>query len=336
MLYNPMEKKRGILVISLDFELYWGVRDKRSIRDYEKNLLGVRSVVPLILDLFSKYEIHATWTTVGFLFFDTREKLIIGLPDERPNYVKPILSPYNHVNDIGDNELEDPFHFANSLIKMINSSPNMEIGSHTFSHYYCLEEGQNISAFENDLKCAIEAANDLNINIESLVFPRNQFNPYYMSVCIEKGFKSYRGNEPSWSYKPRRNDKESLLVRGLRLLDAYINLSGHNDYSLDEVKHHFPFNIRSSRFLRPYSKYLRSFEGFRLRRIKSGLNHAAKNGLIYHLWWHPHNFGSDIDKNLSFLKDILEYYFKLHKRYGMKSLNMKELSTLIMEIDYEK
>lgn len=32
-----METKRGILVVSLDFELYWGVRDLCSIDEYAEN-----------------------------------------------------------------------------------------------------------------------------------------------------------------------------------------------------------------------------------------------------------------------------------------------------------
>src|SRR5450631_2733915 len=32
----------GAFVISLDFELMWGVRDKRTIADYGRNILGVR------------------------------------------------------------------------------------------------------------------------------------------------------------------------------------------------------------------------------------------------------------------------------------------------------
>jgi hypothetical protein len=32
----------GAFVISLDFELFWGVRDKRTISGYGPNILGVR------------------------------------------------------------------------------------------------------------------------------------------------------------------------------------------------------------------------------------------------------------------------------------------------------
>src|SRR4051794_24900749 len=51
----------GRLVVSLDFELYWGVRDQRSIADYRANLLGVRDVVPRLLELFERHGIRVTW-----------------------------------------------------------------------------------------------------------------------------------------------------------------------------------------------------------------------------------------------------------------------------------
>ena len=193
-----MTKQKGILVISLDLELYWGVRDKRTIENYKENLLGVRSVVPLILKLFDEYKIHATWAIVGFLFFETRDELIRELPIKKPNYVNSKLSPYKHVNNIGSNEREDPFHYSPSLIKIITSFPYQEIGSQTFSHYYCLERGQDIDTFKDDLEAAIKAAKRYNLSLKSLVFPRAQFNSEYISACREMGIQVYRGNESSW------------------------------------------------------------------------------------------------------------------------------------------
>ncbi len=61
----------GALVISLDFELIWGVRDQRTIADYGANILGVRRVVPVLLDFFAERNIACTWATVGLLFFAT-------------------------------------------------------------------------------------------------------------------------------------------------------------------------------------------------------------------------------------------------------------------------
>ena len=59
----------GTLIVSLDFELHWGVRDVKTVAQYRENLLGVRRAIPALLATFADYGIHATWATVGFLFF---------------------------------------------------------------------------------------------------------------------------------------------------------------------------------------------------------------------------------------------------------------------------
>ena len=56
------------LIVSLDYELFWGLQDAWTLEEYEQNLLGVREVVPKMLKLFEKHGIHATWAAVGFLF----------------------------------------------------------------------------------------------------------------------------------------------------------------------------------------------------------------------------------------------------------------------------
>ncbi|MEH7344378.1 polysaccharide deacetylase [Bacillus sp. JJ1532] len=317
----------GKLVISLDFELYWGVRDKKSLESYKENLLGVWTAIPAILELFEKYGIHATWSTVGFLFLKSREELIDNCPQQKPVYLNSNLSPYEHIYNIGSNEEEDPYHFAPSLIQKIISYPYQRIGTHTFSHYYCLEQGQNINSFKADISAAINVGKKYGLKIKSLVFPRNQCEEKYLLVCKEFGITSYRGNPSSLFYKASDEKGEHKLKRVARLCDAYINISGHNCYSIEEIKNNnLPLNIPASRFLRPYSKTLEHLEPLRLKRIISDLNYAAKNKLVYHLWWHPHNFGTNLNENLSFLESILKHFSLLRRNFGMESLNMEELS----------
>src|SRR5439155_23877914 len=131
-------------------ELDWGVRDSRTFRKYGDNLLGVRQAVPAILELFERYEIHATWATVGFLFCRTRAELLAAAPSLRPAYEDPKLDPYRAMEEIGECEDTDPFHYAASLIALIRRRRFQEIASHTFSHYYCLEPGQDAGCFEED------------------------------------------------------------------------------------------------------------------------------------------------------------------------------------------
>lgn len=333
-MYEP--KINGSFVISLDFELYWGVRDQQSLEAYGSNILGVRKVVPILLEEFRKYGIRATWATVGFLFFRNKQELLANIPEIKPDYKDQNLSPYPGIDKIGDSEQDDPYHFGKTLLDLVQLEPSQEIATHTFCHYYCLEEGQASVAFEYDLSAAIKIAQLSGIKLQSIVFPRNQLNLEYLKICGSHGITSYRGNENAWMYKESKGDEQSLFKRAFRLLDAYINLSGHHCYSYDYIASTFPFNIPASRFLRPYSKRFKFLDGLRLRRILSSMTKAAKEGTVFHLWWHPHNFGSNLSENIIFLEKILKHYFFLQEKYGMMSNSMKDISDLLLNEQWKK
>ncbi len=317
---------KGKFVISLDFEIYWGLRDVVKLQDYQNQLLGVQEVIPQLLALFKKYQINATFATVGFLFFDSKEQLLKNLPEKKPQYENSKLSPYRgHFNSVGKDETVDPFHFANHLIQQIQMA-GQEIGSHTFSHYYCLEKGQSKEDFKEDLTAAKKIAAKRGIELKSLVFPRNQYNKDYINICSEMGFTSFRGNEKSWLFSSENFGTDIFLRRPFRLLDSYWNLSGHNCSSLEEIKNTYPHNIPSSRFLRPASKKINGLEKLRLRRIKESMSFAAKKGRVYHLWSHPHNFGTSICNNISFLEKILIHFQKLKNEFDFESVSMGQLS----------
>lgn len=322
--------KKGTIIISLDFELNWGVHDVFTLAQYKEQIIGAREAIPRMLELFREYDIHATWATVGFLFFKNKKELIAHLPACHPSYVNTRFSPYEKLNEVGENEELDPYHFGSSLIKMIRTYPHQEIATHTFSHYYCLEEGQTIEEFEADLQAAVKVG-----PTRSLVFPRNQTNPEYLKICKKYGIQSYRGNEQSWIYKANRFHKEGLLKRMFRLSDCYLNISGHHTYQLKRVDTKPIVNLPSSRFLRPYSTKLKALEPLRLNRIKKSIMNAAEKGEVYHLWWHPHNFGGNLDKNIQFLKEILQLVAKLRSDYEFESLNMAEASVRALQLKEE-
>jgi hypothetical protein len=56
------------------------------------------------------------------------------------------------------------------------------------------------------------------------------------------------------------------------------------------------------------------------------MTNAATTGRIFHLWWHPHNFGSHVAENMAMLRQILEHYRALAERHGMASRNMGEIA----------
>ena len=74
----------------------------------------------------------------------------------------------------------------------------------------------------------------------------------------------------------------------------------------------------------PIFQKLSFLEGLKMRRIKAQMRHAAKKGLTFHLWWHPHNIGVRTQQHLTQLEEIFAYYQMLNRQYGMISLNMRE------------
>jgi peptidoglycan/xylan/chitin deacetylase (PgdA/CDA1 family) len=324
--------KEGVLVISLDLELYWGVFDKIPLERYHENLVGSRKVIPKILKLFEKYNIHATWAVVGILFCKNKRELLSILPKKIPEYSNASASPYTHIKFIGVDEKSDPFHYAPSLIKKISAQKFQEIGTHTFSHYCVLEKGSSPKLFLEDLMAARKVARKFDVGLKSIIFPRNQYDAKSLSVCKRVGLIAYRGNPDNWLYRPRNEEELNLFIRILRYADTFMNLAGHNAFDIDSIRKEAPVNIPASRFTYWYIKPLRFLEPLRVMRIKSDMRHAARKGLIYHIWWHPHNFGINMKENLRFLENILKEYKHLNKKYGMKSMSMCELANKILVV----
>lgn len=308
----------GAFVISLDFELLWGVRDRADRSSYGRNILGGRAAIPRMLALFEHYRIRATWATVGFLFAEDRDALHASLPPEelRPRYANPALSPYPCLDSVGRDERDDPYHYGLSLIRQIAETPGQEIGTHTLSHYYCLEPGQSLAAFEADLKGAIGIAARHGIRPVSIVFPRNQYAADHLEICRRHGITHWRGNPAGWTYRATPGTGQHLLRRGLRLIDGLTGALGAHSYP---VGRQTDGNVPASRFLRPKSGRLARFHPAHVGVIKRGLRQAARTGRGYHLWWHPHNFGADTDDNLAALKEILVTFAASRDSFGMRS-----------------
>lgn len=312
----------SIFIVSLDFELFWGMQDHQTLESYGHNIIGGRKAIPQLLDLFTRHGIHATWATVGLLFAENADEAKKYFPDKalRPTYADPSLSSYRQFD--GKLPASAPeYFFAPELIKLIADTDGQEIGSHTFSHYYCREDGQTIDQFRADILAAKKIAADKGIALTSVIMPRNQCEPEYTDILAELGFTAYRDEENDWIHEKVRIN---LLKRFLRLSDVYLPLTGQGGYI--PRQENGIWNLTGSRMYKPFFKPLSFLENLKLRRIKKQMLHAAKNGLTFHFWWHPHNIGVMTDFHLKQLEEIFSYYDELHEKYGMQSMNMREYS----------
>lgn len=325
-----MKQGESYFVISLDFELFWGMFDKVTIAEYGERIQGEQTAIPRMLALFSEYGIHATWATVGMLMAPNKDELLSLLPPRelQPIYEDMDVSSYRYIETmpIGRSEQDDTYHFGSTLVQKILATPHQEIGNHTFSHYYCIDGHKNSDeVFEADIDAFNRIAETYGVHATSIVFPRNQTSPEALRVCHEKGIRAYRGNEDHFLYRARGDEEQSLFIRAFRLLDHYINISGHHTYTVEKKEGEI-VNIPASRFLRPWSKALSFLEPLRIRRIKNAMTYAAKRGEVFHLWWHPHNFGINQEENFKNLTEILNHFKTLQEQYEMQSASMTDLT----------
>jgi len=322
-----LTNRQGAFVISLDFELHWGVRDHRPLSRAERSrLLAARDAIPRLLDLFDEFSISATWATVGLLFARSREEAQAFAPKRKPNYADPRLNPYSE--QLGKDEKDDPFHFAPTLIAAIARRRGQEIGSHSFSHFYSMESGQTAADFQADTESALAIAVNSGHRLTSYVFARNQVNPAYLPILQQAGITAYRANEQAKIKKAASfRDQRRIDRRLRRFLDAYVDVCGPqtSHFALKQQ----PFALFASRYLRPYRPGTAVLEPLLLTRIDQVMRHAALRGQVFHMWFHPEDLAPFVDENLLLLRRVLQLFDHQRNKHNMLSLSIGQLSGAI-------
>jgi hypothetical protein len=311
--------KNGYFTISLDFELFWGVHDGHTIEQYGENVRNVTKVIPRLLELFERYHIHATFGVVGGIYYGSYDEFqrAIKDTDRLPHYRNMAFSPYT--SECKAKMIAHPeLFFQSDLVRQIREA-GQEVGSHTYSHYYVGVPGADNTTFQYDIQQDVAIAKENGDAPRSIIFPRNQEMPDdFRRILRENGFVCYRSNLPYACSHP------TILARLYRLLATYFPIC---DRTCEITREGNLVAIPASHFFR-HSYRNRFIDGLQLCNIKRGMRHAARHNRLYHLWWHPHNFGSDMEYNLANLEEVLKYFVVLRDKYGYQSASMSDLAGL--------
>jgi hypothetical protein len=250
-------------------------------------------------------------------------------PSVLPTYSKSSVSTYS----ASTLAREYPkLFFARPLVEEILQTEYQELASHTYSHFYCGESGATTQQFSADMACQRDIFSEYAAKIESFVFPRNQIRANYVELLAENGILAYRGNQSHSLYHDGYFLPSSPLQRVFRKIDGYVSLTGeHVSYPDRNITLGQPMNIPASRFLFRATG-IDFLDKVHLSRVKNGMLEAAKSGGTFHLWWHPHNFGVDTERNLDNLKVILDFYLFLAEKYGMQNMTMSEFAKSITDL----
>ena len=306
------------LVVSVDFEMRWGVLDRVNSKSYEykENLLSVRGNVPWVLEVFEERGIFATWATVGALGCDNWKEFDVFKPNVMPNYLNSKMHYDNDFNSSLDPSGE--MYFAHNLIKSIVQTKGQELGMHTFGHIY----GTEANVSYDEFICDIQANKDIflkkyGVNPSSLVYPRNQV--IYQDLLLKKDLiKTFRGNENSSCYSAKSQREKKLINRGQAFLESinpYISYS----YLMDDSS---ISNIQSSAMLRIHMGSF--FRKLHLNKLRSNIL-KLKSNEYYHIWFHPHNIGNSQSRKKDFI-NFFDFIGNLISKGVLRSENMHSIS----------
>lgn len=309
-----MNSHRQGFVVSLDFELAWGVRDLAFARSYLPNLIGGLSLVPSTLALFESFGIRATWAVVGSLQLSGPQSLrdlYVG-PSER---LEALLS--NAFLPVGESRELDQLHFAPRLASRITETAGQETGSHTLLHTHWHGTSSR-TLFADDLASLARLEP---IGPEAvIVFPRNLYDEEALAMAAASGFSAFRGVPETMAWHHTSSKVNQPWRRALRLTGSFVP-QNRRAFSAGLTDDRTMANVRASRFLRPPTGN-RVINRRLVGVVKHEMSIAAANNLTYHLWWHPHNHGARPETASGMLESILDHFQHLQREHDWPSLSM--------------
>jgi hypothetical protein len=153
---------------------------------------------------------------------------------------------------------------------------------------------------DSELAECVRLAGERGLELRSFAFPRNRVG--HLEALRDHGFTAYRGPDPTW-YEGDRWPRplkrighlaDVLLARRppvvlpQEALPGLWNLPGSMIYfPMHGIRRHIPLSVRVSRALK-------------------GLDAAAKERRVFHLWFHPTNLAFETESMLTGLGRIFE------------------------------
>jgi peptidoglycan/xylan/chitin deacetylase (PgdA/CDA1 family) len=179
------------VVISLDLELAWGSFDVA----YGGELLARArwthdTGVPILLDIFSRHGLSATWAMVGLAMQDRLPR--IGPHEEvvSATHHKPWFAYVPRDAD----ESTAPEWFGRTLLDRIRAtSPPQEVGFHSLSHVVFGDPGTGPRRARQEFDGCRAIARRLGFPGTSFVFPRNSV--HFLDELRAAGFRCYRSED---------------------------------------------------------------------------------------------------------------------------------------------
>ena len=298
----------GSVVLSLDAELAWGFHDADEMP--ADRVATARESWLRLLDVLDEFRFPATWAVVGHLMLDSCD----GDHDDH-------AAPDGWFDrDPGTRERRDERWYGSKLVDAIEDADvDHEIGSHTFSHVEMGHTTREVASAE--MREAVEVAEDRGLSVDSVVFPRNYVG--HRDVLAAYGVTCYRGNKPArWYDGGLTGSAAKLLGWPTKAVSPTLVTPEEDEYGLINV---------------PASLYLFGFEGAARTAVermagdpivsmaKRGIDRAATEDGVFHMWLHPNNLTEERD--FERLRAVLEHAATVRDETGLEIRTMRDVAS---------
>lgn len=277
------------VVLSLDFELGWGVLDSSLWRQRENNGVyeRMRSIMPELLGLMADLEMPATWALVSSMLCPTVDKVEIGhLKQGYRNAVASFLK-----------EAKPSTWNAIDLCELLLQDNRQEIATHSATHLYVSHEDADERSYVEDIGLSLEQLLEFTgVKSSSIVYPRDQVD---WKDAIAKEYRLDGRLNPAFGM---RSGPLARAARAFRNLGGNYPLSSVSIGAYDEIYHggSIYFNWQANK----YARLKRYILARQIDRLLSDIRLRNRAGQVCHIWLHPFNLSESGDL-FSFFKKTL-------------------------------
>ena len=312
----------GYFLFSLDTELAWGKfdRDRSRPKWFSPDGSRERRAIELLLNVLDEFGVVGTWAVVGHLFYEKCEECDIC----------PILEwrgKYRSFEEVY--KTSDPLWYGADVIESILSrGPRHEIAFHGYTHKVFDENTMSEEEARTEIQEWLRVSKRKHIIPRTVIFPRTKIG--HLDLFKEYGFICYRGEElmPEISSLP-------LIGRVFRRFYHYLSPLFTPQVYAFKVEPSGLVKFPSSRWLFGFNRKVErildslNLHNLRIRKIVKGIEKAAIEKKIIHIWAHPWEFQTK--KDIEKLCYLLGYVSDEMSKGRIQSVGMADLARIAME-----
>lgn len=289
----------GKLIITLDFEIGWGVWESERWRARQAKgvYTRLRPALRSFIEFLDEREIALCWATVGAMIAPRTGGEFDHLPDAAQAHIARFLA-----------EAEQPTIEGRDLFDMVaGAKTRQQIASHSYSHTRFDYPGYDTAMQQADLELARRTLREAGAESEAFVFPENIITTFDAPAAV--------GHRVARTLPLRQRPTGIARLDGVlerTVLAPPLARDSTNPLGIAEQT--------GSMFFNWWGRGAGLRKTLVERQARLGLQRAAREGGTLHLWLHPFNL-TDSPGLAQAIRSFLDEAAAMRDRGGLSFAN---------------